>query len=663
MTSRLRQSVRLPALDGVRALAVIAVMAYHGGVALAGGGFLGVDVFFVLSGYLITSLLLAEWDGQHTIRLRAFWARRARRLLPALLLLLVAVSISARLAAPADTLGSLRADALATLGYVSNWHFIFGGRSYFARAAAPSFLQHTWSLAIEEQFYLLWPIVVVLVVRGGSRGRAKLLLVVAAVATVFSAVEMALLFRPGTDASRVYFGTDTHAQSVLVGAALSIVLFIWRPRLDAVHRRVWSLIGPIGLLLTAWACAAITAGSTWLYRGGFLLVDVAVAALILSLVQSRDAILSKALAWAPLASVGAISYGLYLWHWPVFLVVDATRTGLHGVELLLARVLVTMAIAVLSYHAIEMPIRRGEFRLPAPRVLAPGAVVATVVVIVAATVPPLARQGSPVAAGFATPLAPAVGAFASGQLAPTKLSSTLPSSSLPPTVASTSVVPQPERVLIEGDSVALTLGLGLSVAEASYGMTIINKGILGCGLGGAEWVRDKGRVSRLPGLCAQWTATWSGDVEKYNPAVAAVLIGRWDVMDVLFDGRWTHIGDPQYDSYLEGQLRLAVQALSTRGAQVAFLTMPCENEGEQPNGSSWPQDDSRRIALLNGLLQKVAASAPSKAFVVDLDTIVCPQGRFVSTFNGVQVRNGDGVHFTIPGGVWLAPKLLPQLAL
>src|SRR5262245_14814228 len=212
-----------PALDGVRALAVSAVLLFHGGVGALRGGFLGVDAFFVLSGFLITSLLLAERARHGRIKLSAFWVRRARRLLPALLVLLVVVVAAFRSVLAGTEVMLLRGDALAALGYIANWRMIYRGSDYFAQNASPSPLQHTWSLGIEEQFYLLWPVLMVAVLGlAARRSRAALLAVTLAGATA-SAIAAAMLYGP-LDSNRAYFGTDARAQALLVGALLAVML-------------------------------------------------------------------------------------------------------------------------------------------------------------------------------------------------------------------------------------------------------------------------------------------------------------------------------------------------------------------------------------------------------------------------------------------------------
>src|SRR5580698_8184889 len=220
----LRRLAYLPALDGVRAFAVVAVMMYHGGLSITTGGFMGVDTFFVLSGFLITSLLVGEWGETLTIKLSAFWARRARRLLPALLLMLLFVALLAGVIVPSGTYPTLRLDALSTLFYVSNWHFLLIGSNYFNQTAQQSPLIHTWSLAVEEQFYLVWPIVVLLILRFTKN--LRVLLGVCCAFAAASAIEMYALFQPGGTNNRLYYGTDTRSQCLFIGAALAVGLIM-----------------------------------------------------------------------------------------------------------------------------------------------------------------------------------------------------------------------------------------------------------------------------------------------------------------------------------------------------------------------------------------------------------------------------------------------------
>jgi peptidoglycan/LPS O-acetylase OafA/YrhL len=365
----------------LRAFAVIAVLLYHADLAWIPGGFLGVEVFFVISGYLITALLLAEWHQRGRIDLKTFWLRRARRLLPALYVLLVVTLAFAVVFLPGEVAG-LRGDVLAAFGYVTNWYLIFGQESYFEAVGRPSLLQHLWSLAVEEQFYLIWPPILALgLCIGATRLRRRRVLTVALLGALASAVAMALLYAPGVDPSRIYYGTDTRATGLLCGAALA---FLWSPGekygpLEARHRRLklagrgrfrrrWGWTAPLlldilgfaALGVLVWFCLHLGEFQPFLYMGGFALVGLATTATIMAVVYPYTLIGARLLGSAPLRWIGVRSYGIYLWHWPVFMV---TRPDLDvpfdGWPLLALRLAATVILADLSYRYIETPIRRG----------------------------------------------------------------------------------------------------------------------------------------------------------------------------------------------------------------------------------------------------------------------------------------------------------------
>lgn len=352
----------LVGLDGLRALAVLAVILYHADVRWLPGGFLGVDVFFVLSGFLITSLLLVEMARTGSINFGQFYLRRARRLLPALFAVLVFCAFLAAFVA-SDSAAGLRRDLPGALFYYSNWLNIFSDSSYFQFIGRPPMLQHLWSLAVEEQFYLLWPITVLLICRfRDSRTIALVALGGALLSTLAMLVGSLLWSMPvPNDASRLYFGTDTHAMGVLIGAALAVV---WRPGstrpdLPAQARRVIAAAGVAGLLglLAAFACLGEYSGL--LYRGGFLAVSL-VTAVVVAAASHRGVGFGRVLGMRPLRYLGERSYGLYLWHWPLFVVLrpgqDIALTGWAALTLRLALLLV---VAELSYRWLEMPVRRG----------------------------------------------------------------------------------------------------------------------------------------------------------------------------------------------------------------------------------------------------------------------------------------------------------------
>jgi peptidoglycan/LPS O-acetylase OafA/YrhL len=365
----------------LRAFAVIAVLLYHADLAWIPGGFLGVEVFFVISGYLITALLLAEWHQRGRIDLKTFWLRRARRLLPALYMLLVVTLAFAVVFLPGEVAG-LRGDVFAAFGYVTNWYLIFGQESYFEAVGRPSLLQHLWSLAVEEQFYLIWPPILALgLCIGATRLRRRRVLTVALLGALASAVAMALLYAPGVDPSRIYYGTDTRATGLLCGAALA---FLWSPGekygpLESRHRRLklagrgrfrrrWGWTAPLlldilgfaALGVLVWFCLHLGEFQPFLYMGGFALVGLATTATIMAVVYPYTLMGARLLGSAPLRWIGVRSYGIYLWHWPVFMV---TRPDLDvpfdGWPLLALRLAATVILADLSYRYIETPIRRG----------------------------------------------------------------------------------------------------------------------------------------------------------------------------------------------------------------------------------------------------------------------------------------------------------------
>lgn len=347
----------LPGLDGLRALAVLAVLGYHGGIVGLPGGFLGVEVFLVISGYLITALLVAERNATGRLNLKDFFIRRARRLLPAVGLLLVVVSAVSVVFLP-DEVAGLRGDVLSALFYVQNWHQIFADQSYFAAVARPPLLRHLWSLAVEEQFYLVWPIVFAVGIR--VLGRRSLLVGVVAGA-VASAVWMAVLFSPLVDPTRVYYGTDTRASGLLLGVALAMVWPPWRLRTNVTigGRALLDGIGVAALLGLVGLMATLGEFSTVLYRGGFFVTGV-LSVVVIAVLVHPAARLGTVLGIAPLRWIGLRSYGIYLWHWPVFML---TRPGLDvawpGWVVVVVRLGLTLGIAELSFRFVEMPVRRG----------------------------------------------------------------------------------------------------------------------------------------------------------------------------------------------------------------------------------------------------------------------------------------------------------------
>ena len=355
----------MPGLDGLRAVAVLAVIAFHLGFGWAPGGLLGVGIFFTLSGYLITDILLSQLTRRGHIRLGRFWLARARRLLPALFAMMVVVVAWVTIFGPAQP-QQFRDAVVASALYVSNWQLIFGDVSYFARFAPPGPLNHLWSLAIEEQFYLLWPFLLLLGVKLvretplASGVRPRLAVVTLALGLV-SAILMGVVYRPSLDPSRVYYGTDTRAFELLFGAALAMV---WpsrklSPKIVLGARNLLDGLGVAGLVAIALLIWQTDQYSSFLYRGGFILLSIATVLVVAALAHPACR-LGPILGCRPLRWIGVRSYGIYLWHFPV--IVLTTPGGIaNGAEPLreLLQLAAIVGISALSWRYVEEPVRQG----------------------------------------------------------------------------------------------------------------------------------------------------------------------------------------------------------------------------------------------------------------------------------------------------------------
>ncbi|MGD0381010.1 MAG: acyltransferase family protein [Acidimicrobiales bacterium] len=688
----------LPGLDGIRGVAVVAVIATHT-VATIPGGFLSVDVFFALSGYLITSLLVAEWRQTDTISLAGFWSRRARRLLPALFLMLTAVGAGAALWPQIFGSPSLRGDTLATVFYVANWHFIADHTNYFnyfLAASRPSPLLHTWSLAIEEQFYLVWPIVVLVVLKvrrpwsqggGARRRRLGVLFGVAAGGAVASALWMAVLVHGGGDTTRSFYGSDTRAQAILVGAALALGTALWGPARSRRARSALWVWGVAGIVGTALLWTRVPQSSLWVFRGGFFVAALCTTGVIACVADLPASRIATVLSFRPLRYVGRISYGMYLWYWPLVLVLSEPRTHLQGYPLLGVRLVATIAVATASASLVELPIRQG--RLPtwwtpvAMPVAATLAVLTTFLATVGVNgVADASMRVDGAALAGATPGTLAVGAGATfetprsspaaGAAGATGAAGAGASSEA--ARSTTSTYTEPVKVLIVGDSVAGTLGVGLGRVMSQYDVVAVNEGSPGCSVSMDQmvqvlWFTDppgKPCVNGDPdALLAQWRA-W---VDQFNPDVV-IYMARSEVLDQEVDSTWTNIGEPSFDSYLVNRFHQAITVLGSRGAHVVFLTSPFYDTGVQPNGLPWPEDDPSRVVTDNRIIESLATTSGQRLFsgdgnvtVIDAGAWLSPGGHYSATVDGMVARCGDGVHLTVAGGEWLAQRILPVIAL
>jgi peptidoglycan/LPS O-acetylase OafA/YrhL len=547
----------LPALDGLRGVAVIGVLCFHGGFDWARGGYLGVSAFFTLSGFLITNLLVREWDATGAIRARRFWDRRFRRLLPALILALVGTALATWWLGTPEQLRTLRGDVLASLAYVANWRFVFQGADYASLAGAPSPFQHVWSLAIEEQFYVLFPLLVLVVL--GHGGRRRLTAVCAALAGVSILLAVAL----SGDTTRVYFGTDTRAAELLAGALLALW---WSARPEGVGdpRPAWSGRGRwvdgagavVGVVLL-WTWTWVPDTTRALALGGFALHAAGTALVILA--ATRRGVVAGALAWSPLRATGQVSYGLYLYHWPVFLFLDEARTGLGGVALFAARVALTVVLAVVSFRLVEQPVRRRTF-LAAPRralaVLSTSVLVVVAVAVLTTLDPP--PSTIPYADATLDDFGPVIVEAEPPPTEPDPVPDPPPvAEQEPEPLATTTVppmptfplVPPPRTVLVVGDSGTVDAAPAISAAFTAAGAgRVVSVAAPGFGL-----TVDNADIGRR----------WGEPLRRYEPDLVIAMLGGWDT---------PFLRDRGEDAYA-AEVDRAVELLTSRGARVLWLSM------------------------------------------------------------------------------------------
>jgi peptidoglycan/LPS O-acetylase OafA/YrhL len=729
---------RIRGLDGIRAFSVLAIIAFHTGLNSVPGGFYGVDSFFVLSGFLITSLLVKEWSGTGTIRLRRFWAGRARRLLPALFLLVAVIGIILTVVPSILATPHILGDALAAIFYVSNWYSIHAGASYFTLSSQPSPLLHTWSLAIEEQFYLVWPLVVLGVLKLGTTGaprsprrpvgrlgrrrarrraqrrsipvlgggrlvlggrtparadpawarrrRLQILFAVACFGSLVSALLMALQ-APNGYTSRAYYGTDTRAQALLVGAAIAIGLTLWRERTSSPwFSRAASVLALGGVAGTALLWATTSETSTFAFSGGFMLASLAAGGVVLGCAVAPRSVVVRFLELPPLPQLGRISYGIYLWYWPVVLIMSGQRLDWSPYPLFVARVAVTVAIAAVSYELVEMPVRRGALRHWRSWVAAPvGAAVAIAMVSVSMLVPvgaaelqgtqltvtaPPSVKTSPGTATLAGSLSSVPFAPGVRTTGPTTTTTTLPPFLSPAVPAATSS--KPVKVLLVGDSVAGSLGVGLAAEAQPYNVQVVNEGTPACSVSMQTQIRvlwytvNPSPPCDVGGNPNSLFDTWRAWVDAYNPDVV-VYLARGETFDQEIGGQWQNIGEPGFDSYLANRYRQAVSVLGSKGASVVLLTTPFYDSGTSPAGTPWPEDASARATADNATIREVASTMPtgsggSRVYVFDLNALISPDDAFSPTVDQVNVRCTDGVHFTRSGGIFVGERLDPELA-
>jgi peptidoglycan/LPS O-acetylase OafA/YrhL len=593
----------VPALDGLRGLALLGVLLFHANGALP-GGYLGVDLFFVLSGFLITSLLLAEHRETGRIALAPFWIRRARRLFPALLSLMPIVAIYGRYFARTEELVTVRAQALAALAYVANWQAIFRHQSYWQLFAAPSPLEHTWSLSIEEQFYVVWPLLVSFLLR---RRTERTLLGVCLALGALSMAAMLLVFDPG-NTTRAYLGTDTRMTGILLGAALA-TLISPNDRFAARTVRALDACGLLAALGLGVAWATLRGTNPFLYHGGFWLTELAALSLIACAIAGDRSVVARALAIRPLTWLGTISYGVYLWHWPVNVFLTTERTHLHGLGLHALRFALTLAIAIVSYRFLEQPIRKHGVPFSRPLYIVPAAVALSVFLVVHAT-------------------------HAEGRSQPPPPTAQLPSST-------------PEfvrfRIAVFGDSTANSLGWSLRNLH---------------GQGVAVELMGKDGCSMLEDTCEG--SKWVDQVRALHPNASIVYLAGVFLYGFHVKGDWHTACRPDWDAKLERVLAMRLTELAHEGGIVFAATVPYP-VGPYENDRSDRREFHERVDCINAVIRKSAERVPGVR-LLDVGARLCPGGTCQQDVGASEPVRPDGVHFSIDASKGLAQWVYEELS-
>lgn len=648
--TQLTLSERRPGLDGLRAIAVALVLAFH--LGHLAGGILGVDAFFVVSGWLITWKLLGEMAASNTLNLRRFWASRARRLVPASLLVIAFVALVWPLVGIA--VPSLRHDILWSLAWSSNWGTITGGGDYWARFSNPSPLSHFWSLAIEEQYYLVWPAVIWLCVR--RRQHHRLVVgVLAAAGAAASIAFMVVWFDPLSPTS-TYMNTGARAHSLLIGAAAAAIT---RQRPDgSLHGgRTARWLAPVAALVAVAIVVSAQDNSTWLFRWGFPLFAVVMTIVV---VAAADGLGERVLGSRPLRWIGDRSYGLYLWHWPLFLLMSSDRMHFDGAALDIARVLASVLAAHLSLSYVEAPIRSRD-RVPGQAALLALATTTIAIAAFALVVVPDATAGPSATVITLPPPAPASTA---GGAAVSTTSDGVGTTVTEPagtndTVDSAPAPVGPVRVLVAGDSTAVELGDALVRYAAEHPDEIVagSAAFPGCGLSASDdgrlhqFTNEQGQpdVLSLEGCLSEWAAIVQRVSSAEQIDIVLVNIGAWDAVDMLLtNGSVVSVADPVGRALIDEAYQAFVGAVENAGAQVVWVTPP--DVDLQWDRIDSPIDDPARWAALRAVIDSLP-----------VDQIDLPGWLTAGGLSGPEGRP-DGVHLADDVNTdFVATVVVPEL--
>ena len=690
-----RRLAYVPGLDGLRGAAVIAVLLFHSNFAWAKGGHLGVTTFFVLSGFLITTLLLLEHDRTGTIDLVGFWGRRVRRLVPAALF--AVALITAYIAFSETSRQGLLADGGSALLWVANWRFIAAGSSYADMFSEPTPFRHFWSLAIEEQFYLVFPAIVASVFafcRDRVFGRwmlGALLLLVALGSTELAA----LLHEPGDAPLRAYYGTDTRVAEPAIGCLLAL-LIVGRTGVRELPVRWRRVLDAAAVAAAAGLAGLMTSLSVWsprLYDGGFLVAAILAAVLVAAATQPAG-VVPAVLRSRPLVAVGRVSYGLYLYHWPVFLWIDAESTSLDATRLLMLRLAVTTAIAVLSYVLVERPVRAGVLTPSVGALSWATSAVALLAVLALATASvtwPAGDSPEEIASGERTSSATTPDEADGSDLRGSATGDPDKSTVAPQPVVATTIAPPmgapaaPQRrerssaattvpgpppvryrIAFIGDSVSANLAAGMAAWGRDNGVEVLNLSILACPVSrGGERRYADGYPWPIADDCAWWAdpaSTRWRQLRAFAPDVIVVHDGLNEVVDRKLDQwpKWMRPGEPVFDTWLTGEYRALIREVADRRIGLALLNVPCA-DWDRWEGFSRVSDPDGRVRALNTIVyQEIGTSATD---VLDLHAYLCPQGRYSDSVDGVADARPDGFHLSHAAAYRAAERFLAPAVL
>lgn len=631
-------AVRVNALDGARGFFVSLVLLYHFGVTALVGGWVGINHFFVFSAYLIGRLLGSERTRTGKVDVRQFYLRRLRRIMPAVLVLLTAVSIYGFAFADPYRRREIGGDVLATLGFVQNWHLIARDDFYFEQVGNPSLLRHMWTLAVEEQFYILVPVLVLALFAIGAK-RWMRVAISATLAVAAAAWGASVAAQPGVSFSRLYYGTDTRAAALFVGVALAFLMGRGVDgRLPVIGRRnVLAVLGCAGFVATLIPFFVVDQTSTWLFSsGGILLLALAAGALIIMLADPRPMPLKRFFSWMPFVHLGRMTLGLYLYHWPIHV---WTRGLLEGAPLalsVLVQAVLTVTAATLSFRFLEVPIVMHGLRglrpsLSRPFAVGTAAVIACVVAGVGLTRAPLPGGG-------------AVPSLVAGQAA------YVPGST-------------PVKAVLVGDSVAVSLAAGWK-GEKYPDLSVRNAARIGCDLVTDRAVGDKGLLPEEP-QCRTFASDWVAAAKEQGADSLVVLAGmQMMIAHQVFDRR-VEPGTPEGRTLVFDTLdRIEKSAREVGVRHVQVVGMPCRQIDPlrldpQLRFFAKPGSDPANIAWLNEVLRQWAEGAPERRDFLDLWQPMCAHG-FDPVMHGVQFYH-DTVHFSPEGAemvwTWLAPQI------